>query len=286
MKRIFALLFALLLLTLIGCVEEKPSRVVEGSVEYNKENYPKICVTPYTLDIAVNMTKAVLSVDENEALAEITVCDTTNDCYIKLIKGECDIVFAHDYGKMVENQLNSTALKLTSTELKEDALVFVNNGLNGVDSLSVETLKKVFGGEVKNWKDIGGKDLPIVPFGARLNSAADNAFKKYILADIEIPKVFKTIATDKGELQAEVSYDNRDGAIGYTLLSVGGHFSGGSIKPLAIDNILPNSETVESNQYPFLVSVSAVIRSTEAANSDTKILYNWIFSEQGKAIIG
>lgn len=46
-----------------------------------------------------------------------------------------------------------------------DALAIITNSKLGVDSLSTEQLMQIFSGQIVNWKDIGGPDLPIVVYG-------------------------------------------------------------------------------------------------------------------------
>lgn len=51
-----------------------------------------------------------------------------------------------------------------------DAVAIVTNSRLGVDSLSLFQLRKIFRGEIKNWKDVGGPDLKITLFGRNSNS--------------------------------------------------------------------------------------------------------------------
>ncbi|MES2762380.1 MAG: PstS family phosphate ABC transporter substrate-binding protein [Bacteroidota bacterium] len=46
-----------------------------------------------------------------------------------------------------------------------DALAIVTNSKLGVDSLSTEQLMQIFSGQIANWKDVGGPDLPIIVYG-------------------------------------------------------------------------------------------------------------------------
>ncbi len=286
MKRILlAFLCGLVLLT-VGCGEEKPLRTVEGSVVFTAENYPKIYVTPYTEQMGINMAVAVIGCDAETAKGIITVLDTTDACYEGLINGECDIVIAHEYGKSINERFKETALRFTSTELDRDALVFMTNGFEEVASLTVEQLRAVYSAEVTDWSELGGKKLPITLFGRRDKTAVENAFEKHISSEPSESLVEKTIVTENGTFSANAEYDNRDGALGYTLLSLSGNFNGSSIKPLMIDGVAPSRQTVSSGEYTLSVSVNVSIRASEPANSNTKILYDWLISEQGRKAVG
>lgn len=288
MKKALLILFSCLLLLAVACseVEPEPSRFKPGSLELTAENLPRICATPYTKAMAVNMVTAALGCDAATAEASVTVCDNTDDCYEKLMKSQCDIIIAHDYGKDITALLDSTELGIVSTELDRDALVFFTNGSHGVESVTLEQLKSIYNGEVIDWKQLEGAEQAITLFGQRARTATQNAFQRHISAEAEISPVTRPIISSGVTYNAEVSYDNRNGGLGYNLLSLSGDFSGGSIKPLKINNVAPSKETVASGEYAFTVGVNLVIRDSEKSDSNTKLLYDWAISEQGKTAIG
>ncbi len=284
MKKIVAFSISFLMLFCVAC-NKTPDRLADGSVKFTSENYPKVCVTSYSEQIGKNLAVSVLGVTPLEASKFITVCDTTDECYMKLIDGECDIVIAHSYGKSVIEKLQTTALELTTNELIRDALVFMSNQ-TGVEELSIEQIASVFKGEVTNWSAFGGSDMPIILFGSKDGTAVQNAFEKCIANDITVPPVYKTITTENGEFQAEISYDNREGAIGYTLFNLAGDFNKGTIKPLKVNGVLPNEETVKNGQYPLSFPIGVTIRSSEGSGNNVRVLVDWILSEQGKIALG
>ena len=286
MKRIllFLLCVALCLSTACG-VKEKEKRVKDGSVVFTAENLPRICATKYTEKAALNAISAILGCDENASKSILVVCDTTDDCYEKLLKNECDIVLAHEYGSSVKELLGTTALNFTATELTKDALIFYTNGSSGVGDVSLEQLSGIYKGETTDWSALGGVEMPITLFSQPKKNAVQNAFEKYIPESIELPAVTRPLTTDKGSFSAEVTYDNRDGALGYTLLSMADDFFGGSIKPLSVTSVAPTKENVANGTYPLTVSVSVVIRSSEASGNNIRVLYDWLLSEQGKTVL-
>ena len=285
MKRIAVGILCVMLIFTVACGESRPARLAAGSVEFNDKNYPTVCVTPLTENMGINMTTAVLGCDRDTAAAVITVCDTTDECYRRLIDGECDIVIAHSFGKGITEKLGTTALTLTETELCSDALVFMTNVSSGVDTLSAEQITSLYNGEITDWSALGGAELPVTLFGQRTGTAVQNAFEKHISPDITVPPVNKTIVSSSGTFSAEIGYDNRDGALGYTLLSLvaGGNSSVSLVK---LDGVAPSKETVSAGEYRFAVPVNAVIRSSEAANSYTRVLYEWMILQQGRLSMG
>lgn len=285
MKRIAVGILCVMLVFTVACGESSPSRLAEGSVEFTDKNYPVVCVTPLTENMGINMTAAVLGCDRDTAAAVITVCDTTDECYRRLIDGECDIVIAHGYGKSITEKLGTTALTLTESELCRDALVFVTNVNSGVDTLSAEQITSLYNGEISDWSVLGGAELSVTLFGQKIGTAVQNAFEKHISPDITVPSVNKTIVSESDTYSAEIGYDNRNGAFGYTLLSLVAS-GDSSVSLVKLDGVAPTKETVLSGEYGFAVPVNAVIRSSEAVNSYTRVLYDWLISEQGRFSIG
>ena len=85
------------------------------------------------------------------------------------------------------------------------AVVYVNAD-NPVKVLNYDELLAVFTGKVRNWKKLGGPDLPITLYGQDTNSAAGELFVLEVLMghsptnDLQIgtgPELLKAIAKDK-----------------------------------------------------------------------------------------
>ena len=281
MKKFLILLLCAMLVLAVGCSEKSDSKTVDGSVVFTEKNLPRIAATPLTADTALNYASAILGADKTEAAKAVIVCDTTDECYIKLIKNECDIVVAYPYGSVAESVLSTTALRFTSTEIRQDALVFLTNGKQKVDAVSTEQLKSLFTKETTDWSGVGGEAMAVVLFGQKVGTAVQNAFEKYIGADVKISAVTSTVATDKGDFMAEISYDNRNGGLGYALYSQSKNLLGKGTVPLKVDGFEPTEENIATGKYPLKVPMMISIRASEAAKSDTRLLYDWMLSEQG-----
>lgn len=281
MKKILILLLCVMLVLSVGCGEKADSKTVDGSIVFTEKNIPRIAATPLTVDTALNYASAVLGIEKEAAKAVVTVCDTTDECYIKLIKNECDIVVAYPYGSVAEAVLSTTALRFTSTEIRQDALVILTNGKQKVDAVTTEQLKSLFTKEITDWSGVGGEAMPVVLFGQKAGTAVQNAFEKYIGNDVKIDAVTSTLATNKGEFKAAISYDNRNGGLGYALYNQSKNLLGKGIVPLKIDGVEPTEENIATGKYPLKAPMMISIRVSETAKSNTRLLYDWMLSEQG-----
>ncbi len=51
---------------------------------------------------------------------------------------------------------------LIAHQIGESRVAFIRNAGNGVNSMTMEQVKKVLSGEIKNWSEVGGANMPIV----------------------------------------------------------------------------------------------------------------------------
>lgn len=62
-----------------------------------------------------------------------------------------------------------------------DCVTIVVNKANKIDKLTGGQLGAIFRGEIKNWKDVGGEDIPITLYGRQSNSGTYELFRNNIL---------------------------------------------------------------------------------------------------------
>jgi len=62
-----------------------------------------------------------------------------------------------------------------------DGLAIVVNPSNPVNQLTIEQLAGIYQGKITNWKDVGGKDLPIVAISRDSNSGTHVFFKEQVV---------------------------------------------------------------------------------------------------------
>ena len=70
-------------------------------------------------------------------------------------------------------------------ELKKDEIVFVVHPSNPVSKLTPEQLRDILAGKIANWKDVGGKDKPIVVYGEGPTAGTRAMIKKLVLGGAE-----------------------------------------------------------------------------------------------------
>lgn len=95
-------------------------------------------------------------------------------------------------------------------EMKKDEIVFVVNQANPVGKLSWQQITDIYAGKITNWKELGGKDLPIVVYTDTVAGATRATIKKNVMGGIELgpnakaqsslKRAAEMVGTDEGGL--------------------------------------------------------------------------------------
>ena len=154
-----------------------------------------------------------------------------------VLEGRCDI------------GLSSRALKdeekaegLVETVLAYDGIAIIVNPDNPLTDIDLDTLAKIYKGEITNWKDVGGSDEEIVVIGREAGSGTRDGFES--ITDTKDACVYRQELTSTGDVITAVSQN--PAAIGYaSLASVKD-----TVKALSVGGVVPTEETVKDGTYP------------------------------------
>ncbi len=114
-----------------------------------------------------------------------------------------------------------------------DAVAFITHPEVGVDSLSPTQLQAIFSGKVKNWKELGGTDIPIVLTGRNHSSGTHD----YILSRLHLTNWDKTILRLESNLDIYSYVKSNKGAIGYVSLGTLVSYNGKPVNDVWAINI-------------------------------------------------
>ena len=70
-----------------------------------------------------------------------------------------------------------------------DGLSIIANPNNKIEKLSVDQISKIYKGEIKNWKDVGGTDKKIVLYGRQSTSGTYTFFRNFVVKDDYSPEM-------------------------------------------------------------------------------------------------
>ncbi len=187
-------------------------------------------------------------------------------------EGRCDI------------GLSSRALKddekasgLVETVVALDGIAIVVNPENPVSDLDIDTIAKIYTGEITNWKDVGGNDAEIVLIGREAGSGTRDGFES--ITDTKDACQYRQEFTSTGDVINTVS-QNPD-AIGYASLSA----VGDSVKALTVGGVEATEATVKDGSYvvqrPFVLVTKEGTKLSPAAQA----FFDYALSADAASII-
>ena len=187
--------------------------------------------------------------------------------------------------KMVDIGNSSRALKDTEKEkgvvenvIAIDGIAVITNNSNEVENLTKEDLIKIYTGEIKNWKELGGKDENIVVLGREAGSGTRGAFEE--LLGIVDSCVYAGELDSTGGVKAKVA--STEGTIGYVSLDV----VDDTVKALKLDGVEATEANIKAGSYllsrPFVMATNGEI---SAQNEIVQTWFDYIKSAKGQEVI-
>ena len=149
--------------------------------------------------------------------------------------------------KTLDIGLSSRALKddeksaVDGTTVALDGIAIVVNKDSKVADLTVEQLKKMFTGEITNWKDVGGDDGEIVLVGREAGSGTRDGFESIV--DVKDSCKYAQELTATGAVISAVEANPL--AIGYASLSA----VGDTVKAVTVEGVECSEDTVKDGTY-------------------------------------
>jgi len=168
------------------------------------------------------------------------------------------------------------ALSLIEIPVAYDGIAVIVHPSNPINDLSVQQVRDIFAGNITNWSEVGGVDLPIVIVNRDEASGTRSAFATAVMGG-ERFEVNSVVLPGTGQVREVVARTPE--AIGY--ISVGfvepRHVET-IVKPLTLDGIKPTDENIISGVYP----VSRILHFlTNGIPSDAPLEYiEFVLSEQ------
>jgi len=200
-----------------------------------------------------------------------------------LINGTCDIAESSRPMKdMEKDQVSQKRGKpVVEIPVALDGLAVYVNERNPVSELSLEQLKRIYTGAVKNWKEAGGRDERIILYGRENNSGTYVYFKEHVLENADYYPTTQTLPGTAAVINA-VARDPR--GIGYGGIAYGKGIKHLRVKKDAISPAIePSMENVITGTYP--ISRFLYWYLAGQPSGDLKKLVNWVMTKDGQAVV-
>ena len=187
-------------------------------------------------------------------------------------EGRCDI------------GLSSRALKddekasgLVETVVALDGIAIVVNPENPVSDLDVDTIAKIYTGEITNWKDVGGNDAQVVLIGREAASGTRDGFES--ITGTKDKCRYRQELTSTGDVITAVS-QNPD-AIGYASLAS----IKDTVKALNVDGVTPSEASVKDGSYKVQRPFVLVTMEGKELSPAAQAFFDYAISSDAASII-
>lgn len=117
----------------------------------------------------------------------------------------------------------------------------VNKGV-GVKNLTVTQLRQLFTGEISNWKQVGGKNLPVVVVNRAQGSGTRATFEKWVMNGRQPQAAQEQDST--GMVRSIVA--STPGAVSYVAFS----YVDDTVRALSLGGVTPTDAHVTTNAWP------------------------------------
>ena len=159
-----------------------------------------------------------------------------------------------------------------------DCIIPVVHPDNDIFSITLEQLKGIFKGEIRNWKDLGGNDGPIVVISRDTSSGTYEVWAKKVMKK-EMVYPGALLQASNGAVAQAVSKNKY--AIGY----VGIGYVNKSLKTLTVNGIKGSVETTLNGTFP--ISRPLYMFTNGWPEGDTLDFINFVMNpEKGQKYVG
>ncbi len=193
-----------------------------------------------------------------------------------LIDGRADIADASRPMKEKERKIaRNKGVNPKEHIVARDGIAVVINNENPVDGLTLTEVKKIFSGQITNWKQVGGPDKGIVVVSRDSSSGTFEAFKEIALDGNKYSQDALRLGSNKAVSSTVARSPYAIGYIGMAYLS-------NRVKALAVDGVKPTMKAAGSGDYKIARPLFMYTNGEPTGN--IKKFIDFVYSEEGQKI--
>jgi len=199
-----------------------------------------------------------------------------------LMDGSTDLAMSSRKLKMDEKlKLQDAGKTVKEVIMAYDALSVIINPANKVTQLTRAQLEGIYTGKIKNWKEVGGDDMPIVVYGRETSSGTYDFFKEKVLLNKNYASTMLNMPATGAIVQ---SVSQTKGAIGY----VGMAYQEGDVKVVAVSFdgktfVKPSLTTAMNKTYPIIRPLFFYYNVTK--EKSVKPFIDYVLSSEGQEVV-
>ncbi|MEI6125775.1 MAG: phosphate ABC transporter substrate-binding protein [Pseudomonadota bacterium] len=177
---------------------------------------------------------------------------------------------------MSSRELKPEEKKLQEITICHDGIAIVVHPANPVTGLTLEQVRDIFSGKIKNWKELGWIDRRIDAVTREEGSGTRGAYEELVMKKDEIDDGIM-VQDSNGSVKEVVATDPY--AIGY--LSLG--MVDGRVSSVVIDAMQPTAENIKKKKYKIFRPFLFLTNGAPGANAQKFIAY--VLEKDGQHIL-
>ena len=201
-----------------------------------------------------------------------------------LIDGVCDIALASREMRPGEwESAIAAGVYPYHWYIATDGITVVVHPQNPIDRLTTDQIRAIYTGEIRNWRELGGPDLPIVVVSRDIPSGTFEVFQDKVLGGEEVRAPGALFLASNAAVVGAVALS--PGAIGY----IGLGYLIGDLKAIAIATdpagpfVIPSPEAVVAGAYPLTRPLFMITNGFPTGV--VKEFISFVLSDEGQRLV-
>lgn len=259
---LLAVLIAFLGLGLQACSRNKGNRVtIKGSTT----------VLPIT-------QKAAEAFKKSEGISVFVEGSGSGNGIKAIIDGGCDIANSSREMKPEEkNAAEQKGVQLREIVVAYDMIVPIVHPSNPVSNITMDQLKAIYDGSIKNWKDLGGKDEKIVTVSRDTSSGTYEIWHEKVMRKTDV-RSDALLQASNGAIITTVAGNAK--AIGY----IGFGYLNETVKGITVNGVAVTLENGKSGLFPVSRKLYMYVNEKNLSENAKKFI-DFLLSGTGQAIV-
>jgi phosphate transport system substrate-binding protein len=196
-----------------------------------------------------------------------------------LTEGRCEISAMSRFMKTDEYNKAVAAGKMpVPFTVCLDSVCLIVHPTNTVRNLTKEQVKKIYTGEISNWNQVGGPNVPIVGISRDTSSGTFEVFSELVLDKAKMGEKIE-FANSNPQIFTRVS--TTQGAIGY----VGLGFLTKGVEAVRYEGVMPSQRSIQSGTYKISRPLYLFTNGYPELGSPLLAFCNFFLTEEGQDII-
>ncbi|HPV39614.1 MAG TPA: PstS family phosphate ABC transporter substrate-binding protein [Spirochaetota bacterium] len=195
-----------------------------------------------------------------------------------LIDGGCDIAnSSREMKKEEKESAKKKGIRVKEILVAYDMIVPIVNPTNPVKNITMDQLKAVYDGSIKNWKELGGKDENIVVISRDTSSGTYEIWHEQVMKKTDV-RNDALLQASNGAIVTTVAGNPR--AIGY----VGFGYLNNSVRGIPVNDIPVTIENGKSGKFPVSRKLYMYVNENKLPD-DAKKFIDYLLGVTGQALV-